>query len=486
MAIARDIARQQRHAEMDRNRRLREAERHARSVAREAARAEREQGQALRLHARTLKEREREERVAYLREREDAVADLNVELEDRVTTLANILSHTLSIDDTISFDSLKLRDKPPAQKLPAHLKLAIPEPEQDAFIGGLQEPRGLKSLIPGARRKFESALDAGRAKFRAAMEEWTNAEERRRSTLSMIEREHLAALEMHDERQAKRNAEVDIFQTDYLIGDPDAIVAYHNMVLERSNYPDDFPHAFSVAYTSSSRQLVVQYELPSVSSIPTALEYRYVKATDSVSEKPHKQADIKISYQELIASVALRTIHEIFESDQASHIDAVCFNGFIRTIDPATGKDIQPHLISVRTSKERFSDIDLARVDKRACLKNLGAQVSSRPDEAQAVKPIVEFQMADARFIDQSDLISALDSATNLMELNPYEFEQLVANLFGQMGLESKLTRSSRDGGVDCVAYDARPVLGGKVVIQAKRYRNTVGVSAVRDLFGTR
>jgi restriction system protein len=38
---------------------------------------------------------------------------------------------------------------------------------------------------------------------------------------------------------------------------------------------------------------------------------------------------------------------------------------------------------------------------------------------------------------------------------------------------------------VDCVAFDPRPVFGGKVVIQAKRYRNTVGVSAVRDLFGT-
>ena len=34
-------------------------------------------------------------------------------------------------------------------------------------------------------------------------------------------------------------------------------------------------------------------------------------------------------------------------------------------------------------------------------------------------------------------------------------------------------------------AYDPRPILGGKVVIQAKRYKNTVGVSAVRDLFGT-
>jgi restriction system protein len=46
-------------------------------------------------------------------------------------------------------------------------------------------------------------------------------------------------------------------------------------------------------------------------------------------------------------------------------------------------------------------------------------------------------------------------------------------------------TQASRDGGVDCVAWDHRPIFGGKVIIQAKRYKNTVGVSAVRDLFGT-
>jgi restriction system protein len=34
------------------------------------------------------------------------------------------------------------------------------------------------------------------------------------------------------------------------------------------------------------------------------------------------------------------------------------------------------------------------------------------------------------------------------------------------------------------VAFDARPVLGGKVVIQVRRYRDTVGICAVRDLFG--
>ena len=53
------------------------------------------------------------------------------------------------------------------------------------------------------------------------------------------------------------------------------------------------------------------------------------------------------------------------------------------------------------------------------------------------------------------------------------------------MGLETKLTQRSRDGGVDCIAFDTRPIVGGKIVIQAKRYKNTVGVSAVRDLYGT-
>jgi restriction system protein len=61
----------------------------------------------------------------------------------------------------------------------------------------------------------------------------------------------------------------------------------------------------------------------------------------------------------------------------------------------------------------------------------------------------------------------------------------LITNLFPKMGLETRLTQASRDGGVDCLAFDPRPIFGGKVVIQAKRYKNTVGVSSVRDLYGT-
>lgn len=81
--------------------------------------------------------------------------------------------------------------------------------------------------------------------------------------------------------------------------------------------------------------------------------------------------------------------------------------------------------------------------------------------------------------------LSTLDERPNLMELSPRDFESLITNLFEKMALETRQTQPSRDGGVDCVAYDPHPIFGGKVVIQAKRYKHTVGVSAVRDLYGT-
>ncbi len=101
------------------------------------------------------------------------------------------------------------------------------------------------------------------------------------------------------------------------------------------------------------------------------------------------------------------------------------------------------------------------------------------------VRPVLEFNMVDPRFITETDTLGELDDRPNLMELTPQQFESLVQNLFEKIGLDTRQTRPSRDGGVDCVAYNTDSILGGKVVTQAKRYKHTVGVAAVRDLFGT-
>jgi restriction system protein len=214
-------------------------------------------------------------------------------------------------------------------------------------------------------------------------------------------------------------------------------------------------------------------------------QYKYVRTRDAVDEVARPAAQVRSLYAQIVAETTLRTIHELFEADRADRLETIVFNGFVNTIDPATGQPAKPHLVTVRTSKETFMRLDLSQVEPLACLQGLNAAVSKKPTELVPVRPILEFDMVDPRFIQESDVLAELDDRPNLMELSPKEFESLITNLFQKMGLETRQTQASRDGGVDCVAFDPRPIFGGKVIIQAKRYKNTVGVSAVRDLFGT-
>jgi restriction system protein len=103
------------------------------------------------------------------------------------------------------------------------------------------------------------------------------------------------------------------------------------------------------------------------------------------------------------------------------------------------------------------------------------------------IVPILTFNRDDRRFIEGRSV--SVNHGTNLAAMHWEDFEQLVRELFelefAKNGGEVRVTQASRDGGVDAVVFDPDPLRGGKIVIQAKRYTNTVGVSAVRDLYGT-
>lgn len=427
---------------------------------------------------------ERESKRQYLEDQIETASDRNAALDATIEDLDTVLVQTLDANDRIDFNSLRVSEKYPDFAPPPKLtRVAIP-PELEQYTSEIQPPGFLARLLPGAEERHQEKLRTAAAQFEVALDDYRLSEEKRTAALQQAEKEYeenrLAAVS----KAMQRNAEVNEFETSYLAGDTQSVVAYNTMVLERSEYPSDFPQALRLAYQPASRELVVDYELPPVGIIPVAAEVRYVKAKDVFEEKPRKPAEIRDRYQKLVACIALRTIHECFEADQG-HVDVVTFSGFVQAVDPANGQDIRPYLISLRATRVEFEKIGLARVDPRVCVRNLGASVSARADELVPVKPIIEFDMVDRRFVEQSDILEQLDARPNIMDLTPFEFENLVGNVFSKMGLDTKQTRPSRDGGVDVVAYDTRPILGGRVVIQAKRYRHTVGVAAVRDLFGT-
>jgi restriction system protein len=432
----------------------------------------------------TAREQARAEKSAYLERRQQEVDDLNEQLAETLFSLDQILARTMRAG-TVGFGDLELHEPKPTLSFDEKLLHAKPMPDERDFLLTIISPTGIRAWLPGVRRQHDLDVQEAQTNFAHAMENWNRSETERAMKLREIEKNFEQSASAHEQKKESRAAEVRIFRESYEAGHFEAIIAYHAFLLERSHFPDGCHHEFSLAYAAASKMLVIEYRLPDSSIVPAVEEFRYVKAGDKITEKIRKQSLLASIYSDLVASITLRTLAELFDLGQDDHVDVVCFNGYIHTVDPATGKDIRPYLLSVRTTRAAFAGIGLTRVDKQVCLRNLGAQVSRNLDEAVPIRPIVEFQMTDARFVDQADLVSTLSSAPNLMDLTPTEFEHLVANLFGKMGLETKLTRSSRDGGVDCVAFDPRPILGGKVVIQAKRYRHTVGVAAVRDLFGT-
>jgi len=194
-------------------------------------------------------------------------------------------------------------------------------------------------------------------------------------------------------------------------------------------------------------------------------------------------------YDSVIYQIVLRTIHELFEADTVDALAAVSLNGRVRFISKATGKPEEACIVSVQVKKQEFIEIDLANVDPKTCFKMLKGIGSSKLHGITPVKPVLQIDRTDRRFIEGHAVADGLDESTNIAAMDWEEFEHLIRELFekefSQNGGEVKITQASRDGGVDAVAFDPDPIRGGKIVIQAKRYTNTVSVSAVRDLYGT-
>jgi restriction system protein len=74
-----------------------------------------------------------------------------------------------------------------------------------------------------------------------------------------------------------------------------------------------------------------------------------------------------------------------------------------------------------------------------------------------------------------------INSAADLADLSPVEYEDLIVELYRALGHQAKRTGTVGDHGVDVVV---RAKNGEKWVIQCKRWRKPVGESVVRDFYG--
>jgi restriction system protein len=157
--------------------------------------------------------------------------------------------------------------------------------------------------------------------------------------------------------------------------------------------------------------------------------------------------------------------------------------------DRATGAPRSGVIYSLQAQVPDLAGLNLRPVDPEVCFKYLkGISVPSL-ETLSPIRPIFVLNKKDERFVEARDLSEFFETEQNLAAMPWEDFEHLVAQLFewefAKDGVEVRVTRVSRDRGVDAILFDPDPLRGGKFVLQAKRYTNPVDVAAVRDLYGT-
>lgn len=256
-------------------------------------------------------------------------------------------------------------------------------------------------------------------------------------------------------------------------------------ILEQSKYSFDFKKSID-CYMENS-MLIIDYELPNIDTFSNVKEYKFVASTTEINEKKYPNTYISQRYDNVLYSIVLRSIYEIYYFDKENNIESITFNGYVSAINPSIGQIERKCIISIQIDKERFSRINLEMIEPKACFKSFKGVSAAKLIDISPITPILTFNKEDKRFIEGKHIDTT--QGTNLAAMHWEDFEQLVRELFelefSQNGGEVHVTQASRDGGVDAIVFDPDPLRGGKIVIQAKRYTNTVGVSAVRDLYGT-
>lgn len=268
-----------------------------------------------------------------------------------------------------------------------------------------------------------------------------------------------------------------------------SIEGYFDYLLNRFTLLDYIPIQRNMKYLIDTKTLYIEQYLPSIEELPSIKEIKYVVEGDEFVEIPLSNKFLNEFYDRLIYSLILSYLHLIFSNDKRNKIDSIAFNGYVDTINKGTGNSETPCIASIFVSREEFESINLEFVNPKTCFKQLKGVGSSKLHTLTSVPPVIKMDWDDDRIIDGKETLSQMDDTTNLAAMDWQDFEHLIREVFerefSKNGGEVKITQASRDGGVDAIAFDPDPLRGGKIVIQAKRYTNTVGVAAVRDLYGT-
>mgnify|MGYP000884861240 CR=1 FL=1 len=445
---------------------------------------------------RCMAEERKAEREKILRDHEESLEFANertLEAEKLQDELDSILMNSLN-PKRLNINNLKdFSDYPIKQpKKPSN-----PVFDKEPYITDEKYNQKASIFVRLSKKKYEEFKKTMEDEFSKDWSEWNRSKKNKELQYDKDVNDYKKKLEqwqrdkeVFKEKQSLKNEEISNFAENFEHGLPETIARYYTTVIDKIEMPIEYDRQTEIEYNPENKLLVMDILLPIIDDLPMLKKVSYIKSKSCYTESYHTDSYMKKKYDNVIYQIVLQTINYVFKLDEGyNFIDAIVLNGKISTIDRTTGNNIVPYILSINVSKSDFEKLSLNSIEPKAWFKSAKGISAATFANVTPVAPIVLLNREDRRFIEGYSYMENLDETINLAAIDWQDFENLIREIFEQEfnynGGEVKITQASRDGGVDAIAFDPDPIRGGKIVIQAKRYTNVVGVSAVRDLFGT-
>lgn len=325
---------------------------------------------------------------------EAEAAELDAEAREIIESLRALLRATLAVDDRIDWNELRDRREPAPftfaeaapvapnatpQVLTPTFERHPPKPWYASFWPGAEstwhERCAAIDMMNRARAAETEAANHGEslrcaellAAHAGAVTAWTQ----RRDAARQL---HEAEVARFLDEQRSHNQRVDAFKAAFEKGVPGAVTEYLRGVFERSEYPECFKVTHSVEFASNGLASVV-VEVPPIADFPTTAGYSFTRSKCEAKPVLLKKREHAELYEQAVAQVVLRTMHEIFEADYVPVVREAEVSAFVSYVDPTTGRDARDCKAAVAATREAFLAFNLERVDPVACVKSLSQSV---------------------------------------------------------------------------------------------------------------
>ncbi len=212
-------------------------------------------------------------------------------------------------------------------------------------------------------------------------------------------------------------------------------------------------------------------------------------------EKP--QASLRVDWDGPVASalwaeICMASAQDLFRApaDIASDVRRLVVTGW-RKLEDGKGFWRDTCVVSTAVDRDTYDSLNLSGdfTQDARFFAHLATRVSTNAGVAGADLTSVKHDsegMPEGVVPHDAASPATAQGPVEPLSLTPMQFQEEVTRLLERMRLTVSNQGAGADGGIDIVAVSDDPIVGGRYVVQCKRYarERKIGVSVVRDLYG--